>query len=67
MKIGWGILIFLAVASHWYISMQLKDYLASGQSVYAITTRKRLARLPFRPYVFARQGDKFIISNKRSP
>jgi hypothetical protein len=47
--------------------MQLKDYLASSQSVYAITTRKRLARLPFRPYVVARQGDKFIISNKRSP
>jgi hypothetical protein len=46
---------------------QLKDYLASDQRVYAITTRKRLARLPFRPYVVARQGDKFLISNKKSP
>ena len=46
---------------------QLKDYLASDQRVYAITTRKRLARLLFKPYVVARQGDKLLISNKRSP
>jgi len=46
---------------------QLKDYLASDRRVYAITTRKRLARLPFRPYVVARQGDKLLISNKKSP
>jgi len=46
---------------------QLKDYLASDQRVYAITTRKRLARLPFRPYVVERQGDKLLISNKKSP
>jgi 4-amino-4-deoxy-L-arabinose transferase-like glycosyltransferase len=46
---------------------QLKDYLASDQRVYAITTRKRLARLSFRPYVVERQGDKLLISNKKSP
>ena len=46
---------------------QLKDYLASDQRVYAITTRKRLARLSFRPYVGERQGDKLLISNKKSP
>jgi 4-amino-4-deoxy-L-arabinose transferase-like glycosyltransferase len=45
---------------------QLKDYLASDQRVYAITTRKRLARLSFRPYVVERQGDKLLISNKKS-
>jgi len=46
---------------------QLKDYLASDQRVYAITTRKRLARLSFGPYVVERQGDKLLISNKKSP
>ena len=46
---------------------QLKDYLASDQRVYAVTTRKRLARLSFRPYVVERQGDKLLISNKKSP
>ena len=45
---------------------QLQDYLASDQRVYAITTRKRLARLSFRPYVVERQGDKLVISNKKS-
>ena len=45
---------------------QLKDYLASDQQVYAIATRKRLARLSFKPYVVERQGDKLLISNKKS-
>ena len=46
---------------------QLKDYLASDQRVYAVTTRKRFARLSFQPYVVARQGNKLLISNKKSP
>jgi hypothetical protein len=46
---------------------QLKDYLVSDQRVHAITPRKRLARLPFKPYVVERQGDKLLISNKKSP
>jgi 4-amino-4-deoxy-L-arabinose transferase-like glycosyltransferase len=46
---------------------QLKEYLATDQKVYAIATRKRIARLPFRPYIVERQGDKLLISNKKSP
>jgi 4-amino-4-deoxy-L-arabinose transferase-like glycosyltransferase len=45
---------------------QLKDYLASGQRVYAITTRKRYADLPFKPYIVKRQGNKLLISNRNS-
>jgi len=44
----------------------LKDYLASDQRVYAIATGKRLARLSLRSYVVDRQGDKLLISNKKS-
>ena len=46
---------------------QLKEYLASDQRVYAVITRKRLAGLSFKPYVVERQGDKLLISNKKSP
>jgi 4-amino-4-deoxy-L-arabinose transferase-like glycosyltransferase len=45
----------------------LKDYLASDKKVYCIITRKKLARLPLMPYVVARQGDKLLISNNKSP
>jgi 4-amino-4-deoxy-L-arabinose transferase-like glycosyltransferase len=46
---------------------QLKAYLATDQRVYAIITRKRFARLPFRPYIAERQGDKLLISNIKGP
>ena len=46
---------------------ELKDYLTSDKRVYAIATRKRLARLPFRPYIVERQGDKLLISNIKGP
>ena len=45
---------------------QLKDHLAADQLVYAITSRKRLARLSFKHYVVERQGDRLLISNKKS-
>jgi 4-amino-4-deoxy-L-arabinose transferase-like glycosyltransferase len=46
---------------------ELKDYLASDKKVYCIITRKKLARLSLMPYVVARQGDKLLISNSKSP
>jgi 4-amino-4-deoxy-L-arabinose transferase-like glycosyltransferase len=46
---------------------ELKDYLSSDNQVYCIITKKKLARLPLMPYVVARQGDKLLISNNKSP
>jgi 4-amino-4-deoxy-L-arabinose transferase-like glycosyltransferase len=46
---------------------ELKAYLASDKKVYCIITRKKLARLSLMPYVVARQGDKLLISNSKSP
>lgn len=43
---------------------ELKDYLSADQRVYCIISRKRLARLPFMPYVVERHGDKLLISNR---
>ena len=48
-------------------SDQLKDYLASDQIVYALISRKRYADLPFRPRIAERYGNKFIVSNEKSP
>jgi 4-amino-4-deoxy-L-arabinose transferase-like glycosyltransferase len=45
---------------------ELKDYLASNNQVYCMITRKKLAGLSLMPYVVERQGDKLLISNKKS-
>ena len=61
------LVICVVLASFFLLRKKTKDYLASDQRVYAITPRNRLARLSLRPYVVERQGDKLLISNKKSP
>ena len=44
----------------------LSKYLDSPQRVFCVITRKRLAHLESMPYVVEQQGDKILISNRKS-
>ncbi|MGD8945244.1 MAG: glycosyltransferase family 39 protein [Desulfobacterales bacterium] len=44
----------------------ISEYLDSPQRVFCIVTRKRLANLESMPYVVEQQGDKLLISNRKT-